>query len=256
MNLTQEMWRHIRETYETTEISYEQLAREWGMKSKTTIIRVAQREGWRKNVQRIADDMARAAVALDAEIDGEKAKSRHRSRNFSETPPGIDPQKIEPITTKTLDTLTGTTADTRAQDTEDLDVAVAVNLAKLQAEATRRHLAHARMVADIGVALVGHIYTLLSSTDPDAVGDSRMRLLTINPDKETLASLMKVAATMVESGSNMQRRALGMDKGAVVQDAKPAQPMERVLQALSPDTLMGLRRAAQEVARLPPPKSD
>lgn len=67
-------WDAIRRDYETTPVGWTTLACRYGFKSKTSIRRRAQREGWKRDVQAITERLMTRAIAADGQtIDGEYA---------------------------------------------------------------------------------------------------------------------------------------------------------------------------------------
>ncbi|MDQ2803789.1 MAG: hypothetical protein M3Y41_14360 [Pseudomonadota bacterium] len=98
------------------------------------------------------------------------------------------------------------------------------------------------------------VQAVVTGTDEEQVSEARARLLALNPERETLAGLLKAINGIGEWAMLAQRRALGMDQPKAVGETKtPVIPegVKAILGRLSGDTLMELRQAALEVSQLP-----
>lgn len=181
-------WRQIREQYETTDVSLRMLAMQWRLASKTTLARKISNEGWTRRIATIATHLSLLEVA-----------------GASEPPPPPPDGEAEKID-----------GDTLHREADPSIPLTARKLAAMQSQRVLRQLEFAEQVQEAGRAILRHLLGVLTGEE-DKVGGHIKRLISIGPDGEKLATLMKAAAEAIDRGVIIERRALGMDmiKGQV-----------------------------------------
>ncbi len=180
-------WRQIREQYETTDVSQRALAMQWNIASKTTLTRKITDEGWTRRIANIATTLALIQVA--------EASDPSSVRNG-------EAEKIA--------------GDTLRREADATIPLTARALAAMQSQRVLRQLEFAEQIQEAGRAILRHLLGVLTGEE-DKVGGHIKRLISIGPDGEKLATLMKAAAEAIDRGVTIERRALGMDmiKGQV-----------------------------------------
>lgn len=257
-------WPAIKREYMTTEVSDAALAARWGFKSPTTITRKRVQEGWRRDVKQVAAGLVAKAVAGTA-----RDRATHRGHT-SHTHAGpsenndLEPQRgsdvcVEPENGATRaaqpeQPLTRKEVQLQARDEAEAEsLATATDLAQVQADAIRQQLHLGDRLASVGSAFLELLETV-AKAEPHSqeYHEAVARLDALKTGKDTLNTLMKSTAGLVESGVKMQRKALRMDgTGPGGDDAGKSQPsqqrrMEDVLPLLPLAVLEAVAQAANQ----------
>lgn len=275
-------WDEIRRLYETTPIGIPSLARKYGFSSKTTINRRKAKEGWAKQVDELISVSAAELIVADIR--------RTQEAQAPDPDPGPDPAVMQAIQEmRVYDPVLkpeSATAHASAQadeaeyvraadvgqsgmvpsvdDLEDRRDAVVAQMAGIHAERIRTQLAHAGELQQVGT---GILRLIMAATTPatDQVTLARRQhavasLCGVNPDRETMAGLLKAASDVLSKAISLERLVLGIGPqertkvGAVVitnpapASADPSSP-GRVLKGLDTQSAWKLREVLAEASR-------
>lgn len=246
-------WAKIRAEWQESEISDVQLAERWGFKSTTTVRRQRLREGWARDIDAIAAKIVTQAVVGKERVRTSSALTRNEADiGLADTKAGEpsdfnDKERVRPQTRQEVSRAT--------KDSDDLGTAR--HLANVHAQAIRQQIGIGELAISVGTIFLDQIEAL-AGDDVDRIQRAQAALLSINPEKDTLAGVIKAIAGLLETGVKIKRLALGMDilknpEGVTPSQVAGGRAASKVIERLDLETLMKLRGAAQEIARLPPP---
>ena len=246
-------WAEIQREWETTKISLTALAKKYAIRSKTTVLRRVQAEGWVREVDAGDARPARGAVIADPAATMDKAAASEGGMATA----GHERASAPPPAS-------GASADGEIDvSPETFLEAGRLGLASLQDPIAARHLAIAYVVQETGVMLMRRLQAVLKPPviDPDGLHDmgdrareggdeadmlgNLQRLIRVNPDRETLTALIRTAGKTLELGLNMERRALA-DMAARPQPkpaetGKPRMTMRQMIETMPIETVVHLR---------------
>jgi hypothetical protein len=215
-------WDQIRQAYETTETPLGTLAKQFGIPSRTTLVRRAEAEGWQKNLEAIAERNRLADAVLDRTAEPATLDEALAAPPYMPPPQPASghrqPAMQVPVDLVPVDLVPADPEGVGYADVQRL--LIVAELAEQQAAVRRQQLALAAEVQLTGLLLLRRIQGVLQPpVAPDQAGGPEeelmlgnlQRLIRVNPDKETLAGLVGVAAKTIEAGVGMARKALAMD---------------------------------------------
>lgn len=152
-------------------------------------------------------------------------------------------------------------------------VSAARGLADLHLKAVAEQIQNADRLAIVGNLVLAQVMMSIApppledgSPDVFSQGQARAALTFVNPERETLAGLLKTVSDMLERSAQMKRRALAMDpktgspgpfEGSnppIGSPVRSASDVARLAQGLPPDILKRLREASSLMTKLPPAK--
>ena len=234
-------WDAVREEYEGTAATSKSLARQFGT-TRASIETRARRDGWKRDVGKIAADLAREGASMlesggpipEVNVPPQHPKIARRARMAE-----------------------------KSEESDARNIRVASSLAQQHIIAVARQLRAAGDARELADLILDRLKTILRGPPDPFDHDSdenaeyraaRMALVVISPDKEKLADLARAATTILREASRMERVALGMDIRREPDNPEPAQ-LRNIKQAMSqlpPDALMRLREVAADIRRLPP----
>lgn len=276
-------WDEIRRLYEETSIGCVGLAKRFGFKSKTTITRRRDAEGWAKAVEEhgavaaaeqvvadIRSDAAPVTAPPEPEPDPEIERAIDAMGIYDPLPGPLPAAVHEPYVAaeRVLAADVGRSGMVPGSaDIDDRREAVVSQIADIQAERMKTHLAYASELMQVGVGVIRLIKAPTipaSTTDPVKLAlkqHALMSLSGVNPDRETLAGLLKSAADVVTKGITLERHVLGITPpektkvGAVVITtgsntvvSEPAGPGQ-VLKSLDTKSAWKMRELLAEASR-------
>jgi hypothetical protein len=255
------LWAEMKHEFETTEIGIRELARKFGQKSHTTVLRRQQKEGWRKDPNMIAANVATNSVidmVLAAGADGELGGAQSGASGAN------PPVPLAPPFSNLDDVLEETTKKEPPRTIGELAVAdqagavrAGKRMAAVQQQQILKEIAKSDQIIAFGTTLIDQLSILISSSDEDLVRQIASRLRMVGSKTESLSGLVRAAVATVDKGLAIRRKALSMEAkllpnaaGAGGED--PPEQVKEVLTTLSMEKMMELRRAAamlnQEVA--------
>lgn len=260
-------WETVKRDFEAFGASVTDICARYRIKSRTSVSRMIALHGWQRNVSAIADRMAANSVAYhEAMAPGatrgdrqsrdplfpgaarllavpELQKRRHRKSQAKEPKPAApaSPAAAPPLNRLSQDDNTRLTV---------------LNLAQRQAVVRSQELDGGDVLIGLGRSIAGALLVLV---DSDATTEAkrvvRTRLQELNPGKDSMASMAKIAAVLIDGGARLKRRALAMDGKQPDDDDSSMRPSEGparlILKRLPPDVLMQIRKVAYEVSKLP-----
>jgi hypothetical protein len=249
-------WSQIRREYEAG-VSPSMLAQLHGIASVTTIRRKIAKEDWRTPDQRDAD-----AGKITQYVPPVAAPLPEQER-VPDVPPSValpegdgDAEMIPAAEVIAEQALRDTAVQIQAGRPE-VEMPGTEQLAQLHTERIKEQLAISTRVTSAGLRVFEIITEMLDDDgEPESVGRARMALMKLtnmNPDRETLASLLKVASDVVSRGVAIELRALGMDiqrRPGAPSEAAPDpvasnRPASGLIKMLDIETVFKLRHAAQ-----------
>jgi hypothetical protein len=139
-------------------------------------------------------------------------------------------------------------------------VRTASDLARLHVGAVRRQLLTAQRLRLVSDLVLARIFVAVGAPTAEEAGEARGALMFLNPERETLAGLLKATADVEERAAAMERRALAMDPRTGAAPPPPPEPpvpinavsIEKLVVGVPEGVLMQLRTAAAQLAKLPP----
>lgn len=240
------MWAEMRGEFETTEIGIRELARKYGIKSHTTVLRRVEAENWKKQPGEIAANIATEAV-IDKVLATDPAPlpgSQGAPKNHQEKSKDQDSirNKANPET--------GVYAGPLAV----ADQSGAVRAGRRMAMVQQRQLLKEIEVADQIIGLSTEILTMLTAVlkEEDLTKANLIvsRFSAIGGKTESFSGLVRAATASMDKGITIRRRALNMEAKLGVGNQMPGaaadtpDQVKKMLPALSTDQLLELRRAA------------
>jgi len=274
-------WAEIREEYETTPISIRFLATRWGSITERAIRKRRDKEGWNRKISAITATLVTNAMVDHGADHGADHDADHGADHSEPPPPpkpipmdrGADhahtrpparrrpgPQTPIPPVEPAPSIAERREIASQQRDREEAEaLKTAKSLATIHTDAIREQAALGDEMRVTGQMIMSRIQAVLGTSDPEERRDAQRALLSLNPDKDSLGTLVAAAAKLIESGVAMKRRSLGMDvlsRPGQVAASGPVltQPMEAVLREMPEEALMQLRNAAERISRLPAPK--
>jgi hypothetical protein len=256
------MWAEIRQEFETTPASIRDLARKWGIKSHTTVLRRVQQEGWVKQPEVIAAGIATEGVItemLDAESPSEPAQKTSPEHHDADTK--IDHASTSKVSGNILDIAINQTAARPAKTGGRIEAAAeqrgavraAERMALVQQRQALREVAMADRILDLSARVIAQLQTMMESEDLIEVQRTINRLTAFGEDTESFSGLLRTAIMGIKEGVNLRRRAIGMDlrqQRNTSTDAVPVsaadlpEQVREMLPTLSTEELVELRKAA------------
>ncbi len=258
--LSPEDWSAMRLAYETTDASLRDLAGQYGLRSTGSIRHRRDNENWRRDVHAIAANITTRTLAsvalgdtnktLDQEVE---AFEQQAGQKAGQPCAGAVLGQHNPAQGSEFETDVRAIAYRRAAaGRRDPDFVERRRQARDEIE--EHFLETAKLHAGAIREQLDSVQAAITGTDEEQVSEARARLLALNPERETLAGLLKAINGIGEWAMLAQRRALGMDQPKDVGETKtPVIPegVKAALGRLSGDTLRELRQAALEVSQLP-----
>lgn len=265
-------WAAIRLKFELQGASLVAICDEFRIASPTSVQRRASREGWQRNIGHIADRLATDVVAFhQAPLPMLRAKAITIDGNSESAVPipalnaallfrpkkEPKPKRVkpepEPKVRARREPPPSTSPPTLPSDISTM--LTVFNLAQRQAVVRSQEIEGGDVLIGLGRIIVDALMRVVDiNGDPDDAVTARRQLLLLNPDKDGLGTLAKVALGLIDGGTRLKRRAFAMDaKGADAPEMiKPSRgPARAILENLAPDVLLKLRAAAYEVSKLP-----
>lgn len=235
-------WARIRTEYETTDTSITELCQRFNIASRTSLIRVRDREGWTRDIKSIAanivtDDILSENARTAAEqgpIEGDILR-----------PDSVDPEAMGPMLTNYG--MPG--GNHRAQ-------------ARVLADVQRKQVRQEQDIAELGMLISAKVLraldTILTDDDPAKVTDAADRLGKISKNQESFSSLLRASVGAFKDAVALRRRAVGLEAPTVPKGTAmlPAQSSEipdeiaRVLPRLDIDSLEKLREVSEKLERM------
>jgi hypothetical protein len=248
-------WVEMRRQFEVDGVSLSELARRHGVASMTTVSRRAKSEQWVKPGQGAVTDLA--PVVAVARIAPPPIQYQGPSQ-----PEADRDAEVIPVSEAIAESVLHATAEAmNAEQPEQPSISVH-HLAAVQSGRIREQLAISEEVTSTGRKLLASIRDMLDDDpdDPDKVARASAalrRLVGVNPDRETLAGLLKASSDIITRGLDIERRALGMDirqRGGAAQPDPveqltrpgPARPAATLIKRLDMDLMKRLRESAQQ----------
>lgn len=139
-------------------------------------------------------------------------------------------------------------------------VRTASDLARLHIAAVKQQLTTARSLRLVTNLVLARIFVAVGAPTAEDAGEARGALMFLNPERETLAGLLKACSDVAERSIQIERRALSMDPRTGAPPPAPPEPpvpvnqvaIEKLVGGLSNDVLMQLRGAAAQLSKLSP----
>jgi len=275
-------WDEIRRLYETTPIGVPSLQKKYGFASRTTINRRKAKEGWKKQVdelisvaaaEQIVADIRREqeaqAPAPEPEPDPAVVQAIQEMRIYDPVPesdPAPEPASDEAEHVRAADVGRSGMVPS-VEDLESRRDAVVVQMAGIHADRIRAQLTRAGEMQQVGT---GILRLIMAATVPANTTDgvtlalkqqAVMNLCGVNPDRETLAGLLKAACDILSKGIGLERQVLGIATpektkvgvGVVITNntgpaADPSSP-GKVLKSLDTKSAWKMRELLAEASR-------
>jgi hypothetical protein len=205
-------WAAIRREWETSPIDMTALARKYGVASTTTLTRRRVSEGWKRDPAAVEARQALADVISDAmAIEGTAAPAT--GKQFAATL--WKPREERPLESGDFRSapVPPRPEDAAASELDAEMLRAQRDLSHAMATRSQRGVALAIVVQRMGLHLAQRVDGVLQppseggEDDASVLGDLQ-RLIRVNPDRETLASLATVAGKTIDLGQAMERRAL------------------------------------------------
>ena len=231
-------WIEVRRQYEVDGLSAAALTQQYRLKSRTTIARRVQAEGW------VSPRVPKPSQLIKADPDP------------MPEPPAPEVEIIPMATIVAEKALEDTARDLVGSGASG-EIIGPNALAELHTQRIKEQLALSKEVSGTGRQVFSLIRQMLDpGADPEteiAARTAMLRLTNVNPDKDTLAGLMKAAADVIKVGVSLERQALGMDVRRKPGDANdplpemrsPKRTAAKLIEALDADTAYKLRSALQ-----------
>jgi hypothetical protein len=267
------MWTEIREKFETTPASIRDLAREFGIKSHTTVLRRVQNENWTKQQAPIAAHIATEGIISEVLHASAPAASAGRGAG---TVPAIESPKPEPDEAQKTAELNhhSTSKNQEISSVVSEKPKLGRPLGGMSAEtaaeqrgtvraAERMALVHQRQalleieLADQALHLSGRVMQVLQTViDTEDLGEAQRlinRFGAFGEDTESFSGLLRTAIMGIEKGVNLRRRAIGMEvrmgrntsiETTPITSADLPEQVREMLPNLSTEELVELRKAA------------
>jgi hypothetical protein len=239
---TKKMWAEMRTEFETTEIGIRELARKYGIKSHTTVLRRVETENWKKQPGEIA-----ANIATEAVIDRVLAADSSAEKTTQKPPENAKDQEKK---RDSANPATGVFAGPLAV----ADQSGAVRAGRRMALVQQRQLLKEIEVADQVIGLSTDILSLLTAVlkEEDLAKANLIvsRFSAIGGKTESFSGLMRAATASLDKGISIRRRALNMEAKLGIGNQMPGaaadapEQVKKMLPSLSTDQLLELRRAA------------
>ena len=282
-------WVAIRQEWENSDVTDAQLATLWGFGSKTTIARRRTGEGWTRNLAAVADALAASAVR-EAGVPG--PVSRHVSGHVSAGHMGASGTNTPAQNAATAGvgafgvSRNGANRGSGAEGDEDLahggegyhlepvadrgGLGAPDDLVRARVRVKARQIRSSERMIETSELFIDLLHTIATASlssplGHQAIEDAKLRLQAINPDKDSVSTLVKSFQSMAEGGFKLLRQALGMD----LDERKPAaagagqgdgphassgapQLMGRALELMDEGTLMKIRDVTVQLGRMSP----
>lgn len=236
-------WVRIRRAYEQEGTSPKALCEQFGIASLTSVSRRVVREGWTRDIGLIADRLATRSVAFH-EAAQAPTRRQKTARPITidgeqpvlipgaDAPPGRRPRKtpVKPLPLPKAPRRNGHLPPPPTPwelSTDHNTMLTVFNLAQRQAAVRAQEIAGCDVLIGLGRVIVDALMRVVDiDGDPDDIGAARRQLLALNPDKDGLGTLAKVALGLIDGGARLKRRAFAMDAKGVdaPERLKPAQP--------------------------------
>lgn len=207
-------WTEIRRQHEEDGYSISALTRIHKVPSRTTIARRAKAEEWQMSAVDVPPppNPKPRQPTSDPAPQPEPAPAPEPPK--PELPP-FDETEIIPMAEIVAEQALFTAAADIQDEKFEPEVMGPERLAQLHTERIKDQLVIASRVTGAGMQVFEIISTLLDADDdPLTVARASIalrKLTNVNPDRDTLAGLLKAAADVVSKGLDIERRALGMD---------------------------------------------
>jgi hypothetical protein len=246
-------WVEIRRQYEFDGVGAQALARQHDIASVTTIRRKIKAEEWKTPAEREAEAQ-RTTQYVPPEPVAEPEEPPAPQQ------PADDESDVEMIPMSEVvaeRALHDTAKQIRAETADAGDVMGVHDLAALHTQRIKDQLELSSQVTAAGMRVFAIIGELLDTdSDPKMVERAQAalnKLTNVNPDRDTLAGLLKAAADVVARGVGIERRALGMDvkrrpgapEDPVPELASPRRPAGNLIKLMDPATAFKLREMVQ-----------
>lgn len=218
-------WAEMRRLYEQEGVSRSEIQRRFGFRSGTTIARRIRAEDWRSPRNPLPltlqyGDSGEVAVAAD------------------DAPAPDDEVTVIPMAALVAERALRDTARQIMDDAPGSpEVIGPSHLAALHTERIKEQLAMSKEVTNVGRLVLSRIAELFTAGDEGSMERARAALVSltnVNPDKDTLAGLLKAAADVVRQGVTIERLALGMDTRR-----KPGEQNNPIPELVSPKRAAG-----------------
>ncbi len=244
----EKLWSEMRLEFETTPIGIRELARKFGLKSHTPLLRKVQAESWRKQ-----PDLMSAHIATEAVIDVLASREGGADRSKSGPKPGAadhpDVEQVAENSGEIANSRPGSVAGPLAVANQAGAVRAARRMAQVQQNQLLKEIALADQAIDMSTQMLTLLKAVLVEEDPVKAALIVARFSAIGSKQESFSGLMRAAVGGLKDGIAMRRRALqmektlGLDKSAT-QGELPEQ-VRSMLPNLTTAQLMDLRRAGE-----------
>lgn len=245
------LWAEIRREFETTPIGIRALARDFGIKSHTIVLRKVQSEGWRRQTEMISAHIATEGViaVLTEQAAGPAGP------NTGPQPGAADHAESSELvgnlgeTTKRRE---GVEAGPLAVADQGGAVRAARRMAQVQQAQLVKEINLADQAINLSTQMLGMLQQVLVEEDLLKASAIVRRFSAIGSKQESFSGLMRSAVGGLEKGIMIRRRALQMEgKLGLGQGAGEELPeqVRAMLTTLPTEELMKLRRAAEVMNR-------
>ena len=241
-------WLQIRLEYETTQATLRDIAERHGLKSHNTILRKIKAQCWERSAKPVVVKVTKAATETTAKMLAGHVVTpppvETRADNIVVTPPTVetradnivadpmDPpmeppqvapeqhngaaeaEKVAPERHNGAAEAEKIAPEPPAQEimkADEIPLLTMRELAGFRADRMRAQLMVAAKIQGTGLAILDRLCLVLNSQDSAEIALNIRRLIAINPERESMASLVKAAGELIDRGVIAERRALGMD---------------------------------------------
>ena len=241
------MWAEMRREFESTEIGIRELARKYGIRSHTTVLRHVNDEDWRKQPAEIA-----ANIATEGVIDTLLAASSV-AKSGSAAPLQGPPGNIKDTdgSSDSSNKRTGFEAGPLAVANQSGAGRAGRRMALVQQEQLLKEIRVADQVLDVSTRMLTMLMEVMQEEDLLRANQIVSRFSAIGGKTESFSGLVRAATAALEKGVTMRRRALNMEgklglgaAGTGQNGGDIPEQVKTLLPTLSTTELLELRRAA------------